>query len=125
MKILQCTDNMTDDTRASPEIIAMLREPGAAERFLLGLLGPDDTRITQSYDDGVLRQNLAYHALANTCFGFTEPTRIPRGSTRRFKTRHSDKPTPIQPLSVAQIDSSPTWNPDSTTAPLIADHVLS
>ncbi|KAM1007202.1 hypothetical protein ACFX13_003884 [Malus domestica] len=61
--------NMTDDARALPKIITILREPGAAERFLLGLLGPDDTRITQSYDDGDLRQNLAYHALA-ACLHF-------------------------------------------------------
>ncbi|XP_034228506.1 uncharacterized protein LOC117637662 isoform X2 [Prunus dulcis] len=55
-------DNATR-TRASPEIISMLREPAAAERVLLGLLGPDDTRIMQEYDDGGLRQNLAHHAL--------------------------------------------------------------
>ena len=50
-------------TRDSPEIISMLREPAAAERVLLGLLGPDDTRIMQEYDDGGLRQNLSHHAL--------------------------------------------------------------
>jgi len=42
----------------------VLREPAAAERVLLGLLGPDDTRIMQEYDDGGLRQNLSHHALA-------------------------------------------------------------
>ncbi|XP_016650379.1 PREDICTED: uncharacterized protein LOC107881316 [Prunus mume] len=61
-------DNATR-TRASPEIISMLRKPAAAERVLLGLLGPDDTRIMQGYDDGGLRQNLAHHALG-ACLHF-------------------------------------------------------
>ncbi|KAL6271164.1 hypothetical protein ACE6H2_028075 [Prunus campanulata] len=56
-------------TRDSPEIISMLRDPAAAERVLLGLLGPDDTRIMQEYDDGGLRQNLSHHALA-ACLHF-------------------------------------------------------
>ncbi|BFG42695.1 hypothetical protein CerSpe_289690 [Prunus speciosa] len=56
-------------TRASPEVISMLRDPAAAERVLLGLLGPDDTRIMQEYDDGGLRQNLAHHALG-ACLHF-------------------------------------------------------
>ncbi|CAL9023205.1 unnamed protein product, partial [Prunus brigantina] len=56
-------------TRASPDIISMLREPAAAERVLLGLLGPDDTRIMQEYDDSGLRQNLAHHALG-ACLHF-------------------------------------------------------
>ncbi|KAI5315463.1 hypothetical protein L3X38_044639 [Prunus dulcis] len=57
-------------TRASSEIISVLREPAAAERVLLGLLGPDDTKIMQEYDDdGGLRQNLSHHALA-ACLHF-------------------------------------------------------
>ncbi|CAL2280160.1 unnamed protein product [Prunus armeniaca] len=55
--------------RASSEIISVLREPAAAERVLLGLLGPDDTRIMQEYDDGGLRQNLSHHALS-ACLHF-------------------------------------------------------
>ncbi|CAL9023204.1 unnamed protein product [Prunus brigantina] len=56
-------------TRASSEIISVLREPAAAERVLLGLLGPDDTRIMQEYDNGGLRQNLSHHALS-ACLHF-------------------------------------------------------
>ncbi|KAI5315462.1 hypothetical protein L3X38_044638 [Prunus dulcis] len=56
-------------TRASSEIISVLREPTAAERVLLGLLGPDDTRIMQEYNDGGLSQNLSHHALA-ACLHF-------------------------------------------------------
>lgn len=52
------------DTRASLETISMLREPAAAERTLLSLLGPADTRIMQEYDDSGLRKNLAHHALS-------------------------------------------------------------
>ncbi|KAI5315465.1 PREDICTED: ethylene-responsive mRNAion factor At4g13040 [Prunus dulcis] len=62
-------DGNATDTRDSPEIISMLREPAAAEKVLLGLLGPDDTKIMQEYDDGGLRQNLSYHALA-ACLHF-------------------------------------------------------
>ncbi|XP_021814160.1 uncharacterized protein LOC110756960 [Prunus avium] len=56
-------------TRAPFEIINVLREPAAAERVLLGLLGPDDTRIMQEYNDGGLRQNLSHHALG-ACLHF-------------------------------------------------------
>lgn len=42
----------------------MLRDPAAAERVLLDLLGPADARIMQEYADGGLKQNLAHHALA-------------------------------------------------------------
>lgn len=56
-------------TRASSEIISVLREPAVAERVLLGLLGPDDTKIMQEYNDDGLRQNLSHHALA-ACLHF-------------------------------------------------------
>ncbi|XP_021814208.1 uncharacterized protein LOC110757002 [Prunus avium] len=73
-------------TRDSPEIISMLREPAAAERVLLGLLGPDDTKITQEYDDGGLRQNLSHHALA-ACLHFAMWLRENRESSLASRER--------------------------------------
>ncbi|PQP95942.1 uncharacterized protein Pyn_04016 [Prunus yedoensis var. nudiflora] len=67
-------------TRASSEIINVLREPAAAERVLLGLLGPDDTRIMQEYNDGGLRQNLSHHA-PGACLHFATWLRENRESS--------------------------------------------
>ncbi|XP_004292358.1 PREDICTED: uncharacterized protein LOC101303010 isoform X2 [Fragaria vesca subsp. vesca] len=66
------TQEKPDDVHLTPsnnvnqsEIISILRDPAAAERVLLDLLGPADTRIIQEYIDGDLKQNLAHHALAS------------------------------------------------------------
>ncbi|KAM5563026.1 hypothetical protein ABKV19_017960 [Rosa sericea] len=55
----------SNNVNQSGEIISILRDPAAAERVLLDLLGPADTRIMQAYADCGLKQNLAHHALAS------------------------------------------------------------
>ena len=62
--ITKCRFHILTTEKDSPQIISILRDPAAAERVLLDLLGPADTRIIQEYIDGDLKQNLAHHALA-------------------------------------------------------------